>query len=230
MTLIPPKLPTIDSLTTTTLTSVSPASVAPPSLETPTHRSSRITAPSASSPPSLKSVDPRGRPLTTVHETPKNVALSTGDLPPHLPVLPTPHTPSPLNRPEPLSGPIDVAPMTHSVRRNGTIQPSHTQPTIPSNLSSRTEEKKIVSEHSQNKANRSTRGSSSPKPSAKSTPTSILPNSSKARRSSIRIMPGAYPKTSIDVDISSWVLVSPMSPIPAVPKTGLFARLLSILG
>ena len=223
-----PKLLTIDSCTTTALTPVYLASVAPASLETLTHTSSSIAVPSATPQPTSESVDPRGNLLTAVQETPENVALPTSDLPPHSPVLPTP-TSFPLNRREPPLGPIDVAPMTHSGRRNGAIQP-YAQSTIPSNLSPQSEEKEIVSKQSRNKVNRSTRGSSHPKPSEKPTPMSILPNSSKTRRSSIRVMPGAYPETSIDVDISSWVLVSPVSAIAEVPKTGLFARLLSILG
>lgn len=225
----PPKLPTPDSCSTPTATPVLQVSAPLRSPETPTHRSSSTAVPSALPQPSSEFIDPRGVPPTVAHEPPENVSLRPSDSPSHLPVSSTPRSPSLSTCGDPPSGPIDVAPMTHPGRRNGTIQPSHVQPTIPSNLSPRSGEKKMPAKQGQSNFNRPTRGRSAPKPSAKFTPATILPSTTKTRRS-IYVMPGAYPEVSVDVDISSWVLVSPVSPIAEISKTGWISRLLAVLG
>lgn len=251
---IPPKLPTPDSSSTTTATPVLPASVAQVSQETPAHvSSSSITVPSAPGSPEIPAhissssitppsaipqpsseteiPAPRGTPPNAVQEAPEDASFP-GDLPPNLPGPPTPRSPSLLTGTEPPSGSVDIAPLTNPGRGNGTVQLqlSHAQPTIPSNPLPRSE-KKMPPKQSQNKIKKPVRGASSPKPSAKVTPTSILPGTPKARQSSIRIMPGAYPGMSVDLDISSWVLVSPVSPSVVVPsKMSWITRLFSLRG
>ena len=250
---IPPKLPTPDSSSTTTATPVLPAFLAQVSRETPAHVSpSSITVPSVTGSPEIPAhipsssitppyaipqssseteiAEPRGTPPTAVQEEAPENASFPGDLTPNSPGPSTPGSPSVLTGTEPPSGSIDVAPLTNPGRGNGTVQLSHAQPTIPSNPLPRSE-KKVPLRQSQNKINKPTRGTSSPKPSAKVTPISILPSAPKARLSSIRIMPGAYPGMSVDVEISSWVLVSPVSPSVVVPsKISWITRLFSLRG
>lgn len=245
---IPPKLPTPDSSSTTTATPVLPALVAQVSRETPAHvLSSSIAVPSVTGsseiPASVSSstitpppqfsleteiTEPRGTPSTTVQEATENASFP-GDLTPNLPGPSTPGSPL-LIATEPPSGSIDVAPLTNPGRGNGTVKISHAQPIIPSSPLPRSE-KKAPAKQSQNKINKSPRSASSLKPSAKVTPSSILPSTPKARQSSNRIMPGAYPGMSVDVDISSWVLVSPVTPSVVVPsKTSWISRLFSLRG
>jgi hypothetical protein len=244
-----PELPTSDFSSTATATSIPPASVeqgsqetlahtsssdivssSPGSLETLPHTSSSSNAIPPQSSPEIS--DPRGAPPTTAQEPPETVS-SIPDQPPHLARPSTPRSPSLLTSTESPSGFIDVAPLTTPGRGNGTTQPSHTKPTVPSDPLPRSAEKKILPtrKQSQNKINRPTRGASSPKPSAKATPTSILPNTPKLRQSSFRVMPGAYPGMSVDVDISSWVLISPVSPsVDVSPKLSWITRLFSLRG
>jgi hypothetical protein len=246
---MPSKLSAQNSSPTATTTPVLTVAVTQASQETPARiSSSSITVPSAPGSPENPSQIPpscitfpsaipesspeltysHGTPPTAVVEPPKDVTLPPGDLPSHLTRPSTPRFPSPSTGTEPPLGSIDVVPMTYPGHENGTIQFSHAQSTIPSNPLPRSEEKKVPPKQGQNKTNRPTHGASSPKPSAKVTATSTLPSAQKARQSSIRVIPGAYPRTSMAVDISSWDLVSPVSPSVVVSsKMSWITRLFS---
>ena len=220
---IPQKLPTAGSCSATTTTPVPPTPGASGSPEIRSHKSSTTTMTSTIQQSSFESTDPRGTQLTTVQERPESVSPPPpSSMPPH---FPAPPLPSSLPRTGPPSKPIDVVPIVGTERQNGTN-------TWPSSKSSRQsgEKKKKVS--SITKVEWSTEGSITFKPSAKFGPFSIPPPSSppKTQEAPIRLtMPGAYPEISLDADVSSWVLVSPVGPIES-SKGSWFKRIFNRWG
>ncbi|KAI0287769.1 hypothetical protein BC826DRAFT_738871 [Russula brevipes] len=214
---------TAAAATTTTTTPLLSVPVAPGPAETRAHRSSSTALPSIISRPHIESTDPRGTPPpTTVQDPGQNLPRYPRDFQQHPPVLSSPQPPSFLNRTDPPPNQVGVAPMTDPRCESGTSQHPHTQPTNTPNPLPRSEENKVPPTGSQAKITRSTLSNLSPKPSA-----TIAPCPLKIAQSPMRLtMPGAFPGTSLDVDVSSWVLVSPGGPVEA-PKTGWFKRIIS---
>jgi hypothetical protein len=225
------KRPTAGSCSTAIATPVPPAPGASGSLEAPTHRPSSSTVTPAIQQSSFEFAGRSGIQLPIVQERPENVSLPPSGTPQHVLVPPSSHSPSQSTCTDPPPNAIDVAPTVSSERQKGTTQRS-------SNSLSRSEEKKASPIHSQTKNKRSTRASVTQKPSTKFAPFSLTPSqpgSSETRREapSRLMMPGAFPGTSLDdVDMSSWVLVSPGGPDCQVeiPKRNWFKRMISRFG
>ena len=223
------KRPTAGSCSTATTTLVPPAPGASGSLEARTQKSSVSPANQQSS---FEFADPRDIQPPIVQERPENVSSSSSDIPPHL-LAPSPsHSLPQSTRTDPPTNAIDVAPTVSSERQKGTIQRS-------SNSLPQSEEKKVSPTHSQAKIKRSTKAILTQKSSAKFAPFSLTPPSQpgppETRREapSRLMMPGAFPGTSLDeVDMSSWVLVGPVSADCQVEnsKRGWFKRMFSRFG
>jgi len=224
------KRPTAGSCSATTTTPVPPAPGASGSLEAPTHRSSSSTVTLTIQQISFEFAG-RGIQPPIVQKRPENVLLSSGGTPPHLLVPPSSHSPPQSTHTDPPPNTIDVAPTVSSERQKGTTQPS-SNPLPPS------EEKKVSLIHSQTKIKRSTRASVTQKSSTKFAPFSLTPNQpgtpeTRREKPSRLMMPGAFPGTSLDdVDMSSWVLVSPVSPDRQVEvsKRSWFKRMITRFG
>jgi len=149
--------------------------------------------------------------LPTTAQEPRD-GLSLGNMAPHLPVLSSLSTPSPLTCAESPPNVTNIAPTHDPKGGNGTTQRSPVQPGVLSDALPRLPEKKITPTQSQTKLNRPSRDTRTLKPSLKSMPTPIPPTQPKrkTRQPLICTMPGAFPEMPLDVDISSWVLVSPV--------------------
>ncbi|KAF8466093.1 hypothetical protein DFH94DRAFT_781924 [Russula ochroleuca] len=214
------KVPTAGSCSATATTHVPPVPGASGSPEIPSPKSSSTNVTSAIQ-QSFESTDPRGTQPTYVQERSERVSSPPSSMPPHLPTPPLPPSPP---RTDPPSKSIDVAPMVGPERRNGTTRPS-----LNSSRQSGEKEKKVSSI---TKIKWSTEGTITFKPSAKFGPFSIPPSSPppKTREAPIRLtMPGAYPEMPLDVDVSSWVLVSPVGPVEG-SKGSWFKRFLTRWG
>jgi hypothetical protein len=205
------KRPTAGSCSTITTTPAPQAPGASGSLETPIHRSSSTTVSPTIQQSSFECADPRDTGPHTVPKRPESMSLSPSDMPPHLPASPSSHSSPPTARTDPPSISIDVAPTVGPERRNETTQ--HSSNSLP-----RPGEKRISSIHVQTIIKTSTRPSIIQKQSAKFAPFSLSPSPpgppETRREAHSRLkMPGAFPGTSLDdVDMSSWVLVDPVSP------------------
>jgi hypothetical protein len=227
------KRPTAGSCSTAITTPVPPAPGASGSLEARTHRSSSSTVTPAIQQSSFEFAGPRGiQPLAPiVQERPENVSLPPSGIPPHLLVPPSSHSPPQSTHTDPPQNAIDVAPTVSSERQKGSTPCS-------SNSLPRSEEKKVSPIHGQTKIKRSNRASVTQKPSTKFAPFSLTPSQpgppvTRREAPSRLMMPGAFPGTSLDgVDMSSWVLVSPVSPDcqVEVSKRSWFKRMFSRLG
>jgi len=159
----------------------------------------------------------RGTLPTTVQEP--RAGMSLDNMAPHLPVSSSLSTPLPLTCVDLPPNVTNVAPTPDRKVGNGTIQRSLVQPGVLSNALPRSAEKEIAPTQSQTKHNRPSRDTRTPKPSLKS-----MPSKTKTRQPSTRTTPGAFPEMPLDVDISSWVLVSPVSSVE-VWKISWFKRL-----
>jgi hypothetical protein len=224
------KRPAAGFCSTTTTTPVSPAPGASGSLEARTHRSSSRTVTLAIQHVSFEFAG-RGIQPPIVKERPECVSLPPSDIRPHLLVPLSSHSPPQSTLTDPPPNAIDVAPMVSAERQKGTTQRS-------SNSLPQSEEKKVSPIHSQTKIKRSTRASVTQKPSTKFAPFSLTPSQpgppeTRKEAPSRLMMPGAFPGTSLDdVDTSSWVLVSPVSPDcqVEVSKRSWFKRMVSRFG
>jgi len=205
---------TAGSCSTTTTTPVPPAPGAPESLEARTHISSSSAFNPAIRQSSFEFSGSRGSQPPIVQRRPENVSFPPSSIPPQFLVPHSSHSPSQSTRTYPPQNAIDVAPTVVSEHQKGTTQRS-------SNSLPRSEEKKVTLIHSQTKIKRPARTSVTQKPSPKFAPFSLTPGQPgppETRREvpsrlSRLMMPGAFPGTSLDdVDVSSWVLVSPISP------------------
>ena len=225
------KRPTAGSCSTTTATPIAPAPGAPGSLKAPPRRSSSSAVTPVIQESSFEVAGPRGIQPLIVQERPENVLMPPTGTPQHLLVPPSSHPPLPAQstRTDPPPNAIDVAPTVSSERQKGTTQRS-------SNSFPRSEEKKVPIH--QTKIKRSTRTSVTQKSSTKFASFSLTPSQPgpEARREapSHLMMPGAFPGTSLDdvdnVDISSWVLVSPADCQVEVSKRSWFKRMFSRFG
>jgi hypothetical protein len=224
------KRPTAGSCSTTTTIPVPPVPGAPGSLEARTHKSSSNAVTLTIQQISFEFAG-RGIQPPIVQKRPENVSLPPSGTPPHLLVPPSSHSPPQSNRTDPPPNAIDIAPTVSSERQRGTTQCS-------SNSLPRSEEKKVSPIHGQTNIKRSIRASVTQKPSTKFAPFSLTPSqpgSPETRREapSRLKMPGAFPGTSLDdVDMSSWVLVSPVGPDcqVEVSKRSWFKRMVSRFG
>ena len=225
------KQPTAGPCSAATTTHVPVAPGALESLEASAHRSSKSTVTSAIQQSSFEFASPRDIPPPIVQERPENVSSPTDGIPPHLLVSPSSNSP-PKSTAHPTPNAIDdVAPTVSPERQKGTTQRS-------SNSLPRSEEKKVSPIHSQTKIKRSTRAGVTQKPSTKFAPFSLTPNQpgpleTRREAPSRLMMPGAFPGTSLDdVDVSSWVLVSPVGPDcqVEVSKRNWFKRIISRFG
>ncbi|KAH9956001.1 hypothetical protein BC827DRAFT_819776 [Russula dissimulans] len=150
--------------------------------------------------------------LPTIPQEPW-AGMSLGDMAPRLPVSSSLSTPSPLTCADSPPNITNIAPTPDPQDGNGTTQRPPVEPSILSNALPRSAEKKITPTRSQTKLNWPSRDIRTPKPSLKSMPTSIKPTppKRKSRQPTILTMPGAFPEMPLDVDVSSWILVSPVS-------------------
>jgi hypothetical protein len=225
------------SATTTTTTTASPAPGAPRSLEARTHRSSSNAVTAAIQQSSFEFASPSAsgsvKPLAAiVQERPEIVSLPPGGIPPHLLVPPSSHSSPQSTRNDP---PPNGAPTVNSERQKGTATQNS------SNSLPRSEEKKVPLISSQSKFKRPTKACATQKQSStKFAPSSVTPSQPAQLGPEVRqeapsrlMMPGAFPGTSLDgVDVSSWVLVSPVGPDcqVEVSKRNWFKRMLSRFG
>lgn len=234
LTSISRKQPPAGSCSTTTTTPIDPAPGALGSLKAPPRRSSSIyTVTPAIQESSFEVAGPPGIQPLIVQERPENVSMPGTGIPQHLLVPPSSHSPLPpqSTRTNPPPNAIDVTPTVSSERQKGTTQRS-------SNLLPRSEEKKVSPIHTQTKIKRSTRTSVTQKPSAKFASFSLTPSQpgpeTRREAPSHLMMPGAFPGTSLDdvdnVDMSSWVLVSPADCQVEVSKRSWFKRMFSRFG
>lgn len=232
------KRPTAGFCSTTTTTPVPPAPGAPGSPEIRSHIPSSSTAISpAIQQSSFEPAGPRGtRSTTTIPELPESVSSPPSSMSSHSSAPTLPCSPPPSTHTDPPSIPTDPAPKAGPEHRNGTTHRS-------SNELPQSGAKKVSPIRSQIKIKSITY-----KPSIKFASFSIPPPSStreephhhhlsslEEQLGAIKVapihltMPGAFPGMSLDVDISSWVLVSPGGPVEE-SKTGWFKRLFSRRG
>ena len=204
------------SATTTTPVPSAPRAAGPP--EIPSHKSSSTTITSAIQ---QSSSEQRATQPTTVPGGPESAPLPSSGMIPHIPVPPLPSTPPPSTtstRTDPPSTSINAAPVVGPERRNER----------PSNSPPQPGEKRASSIQNETKVKWSTGDSITWKPSGKFEPFSIPsspPPAGKRREAPIRLtMPGTFPGMSVDVDVSSWVLVSPVGPVES-SKRSWFKRL-----
>ena len=227
------KRPTAGSCSATTTTPAPPAPGASESVEARTQKSSSNTVTLAIQQSSSEFAGPCGSiqpPI--VQDRPENVPLTPSGIPPQLLVPPLSHSPHQSTRTDPSPNAIDVAaPMVSSERQKETTP-------LSSNSLPPPEEKKVSPIRGQTNIKRSTRASVTQKPSTKFTPFSLTPNEPRPpgtrREAPSRLtMPGAFPGTLLDdVDMSSWVLVSPVNPDcrVEVSKRSWFKRMFSRFG
>ena len=220
---------TAGSCSSATIIPAPPAPGASGSLEAHTHRSSSSIVTPAIQQPSCGCASPRGIRPPIVQERPDSVTLPTSGIPPHSLV---PSSSRPPTRTDPPSNAIDVAPPTaRSERQKGNTQRS--SDSLP-----RSEEKKMPPIHSQTKIKRPFGASVTQKSSTKFAPFSLTPSQPGPpetwREAPSRLtMPGAFPGTSLDdVDMSSWIMVSPLTPVyrVEVSRRSWFKRMFSRFG
>jgi hypothetical protein len=212
------KRPTAGSCSITTTTPVPSVPATPGSPEIPSHRPSSTTITSAIQ---QSSSEQRDTQPTTVPGGPESASLPSSGMAPHIPVSPSPSPPPPSTtstRTDPPSTSINAAPVVGPERRNER----------PSNSPPQSGEKRASSIQNETKIKWSTGDSITWKPSGKFEPFSIPsspPPAGKRREAPIRLtMPGTFPGMSVDVDVSSWVLVSPVGPVET-SKRSWFKRL-----
>jgi hypothetical protein len=243
-----PKRPTAGSCSTTATTTPVPAAPgASGSPEIRSHLSSITSVTFSIQQSSFEPAGSRGNQPTTVSERPESVSLPPSSMPPHIPVPPLPHSSPPSTRTDPPPSSIDLAPKAGLEHRNGTNtqRSSNTSPhsgtkKIPSPIRSQIIIKSITHKPSIKFASFSIPPSS---------PTREAPHHHHHHLSSLEeqlgtikiappirlTMPGAFPGTSLDVDIpldvdiSSWVMVGPVSPVEE-SKPSWFKRLFSRRG
>ncbi len=207
------KWPTAGSCSTSTTTPVPPAPSAsrPPETRTHSSLSTTVTPATGIQQSSFVIAGLNGNRPLTAQERPESMPLPPSGLPPHFPAPLSSHPPPPSTHPDPPSSFLDVSSTVGSERQNGTTQRS-------SSSLLRSAEKKVSPLRGQTKIKGPTRASITQRQSAKFTPFSILPSPpaplEAGREAPSRLMmPGAFPGTSLDdVDMSSWVLVSPVGP------------------
>jgi hypothetical protein len=227
------KRPPAGSCSTTTTAPIAPAPGASGSLKAPPRRSSSSTVTPAIKESSFEVAGPGGIQPLIVQERPENVSMPPTGIPPHVLVPPSSNSPLPpqSTRTDPPPNAIDVAPTVSSERQEGTTQRS-------SNSLPRSEGMKASPTQTKTKIKRSTRTSVTQKPSAKFASFSLTPSQpgpeTRREAPSHLMMPGAFPGTSLDdvdnVDMSSWVLVSPADCQVEVSKRSWFKRMFSRFG
>ena len=170
-----------------------------------------------------------------VQERPENVSPPPSGILPHFLVPPSSHSSPQSTCTDPPPNAIDV-PLTRTVSSERQILKVMTQRS--SNSLPQSEEKKVPPIHNQTKLKESTRNGVTQKSSTKSVPSSLTPcqpgpPATRREAPSRLTMPGTFPGTLLDdMDMSSWVLVSPVNPDcrVEVPKRSWFKRMVSRFG
>jgi hypothetical protein len=194
-----------------------PPTAAPPDRCTPSSQSIVTTTSSPTSFTIPFQPTHQSRTPLIPQESRKSILSTLNDIPSQARVPDSPRSPSSLVHTNPSSEPIDVPLVTNHGREHRTLRRPGLQSTVTPNLLPRPEERKPLA--TQGQANGTAYIGGMPKPSAKITSIQLEQMAPKSQRLSIRLMPGSL--VPVDVDISSWVIVSPVE----VPKTSWYKRL-----